>query len=90
MVFDETIQRAADVLPALMGGAEGIRLQHEAVSDEWLNEVHLNMIQLHLDADRIDLTRFSVDRLLTDGWQGSCTRSVQASRRRLPTSMPTR
>ena len=73
----ETIHRAADVLSALMGGAEGIRLQHEAVSDEWLNEVHLNMIQLHLDADRIDLTRFSVDRLLTDGWQGSCTRSVR-------------
>ena len=59
----ETIHRAADVLPALMGGAEGIRLQHEAVSDEWLNEVHLNMIHLHLDADRIDLTRFSVGSL---------------------------
>lgn len=73
----ETIHRAADVLSALMGGAEGIRLQHEAVSDEWLNEVHLNMIHLHLDADRIDLTRFPVDRLLTNGWQGSCTRSVR-------------
>jgi methylmalonyl-CoA mutase len=35
------------------------------------------MIHLHLDADRIDLTRFSVDRLLADGWQGSCTRSAR-------------
>ena len=73
----ETIHRAADIMPALMGGAEGIRLQHEAVSVEWLNEVHLNMIHLHLDADRIDLTRFSLDRLLTDGWRGSCTRRVR-------------
>ena len=73
----ETIHDAADVLPALMGGAEGIRLQHESASDEWLNEVHLNMIHLHLDADRIDLTRFPVNRMLSDGWKGSCTRSVK-------------
>jgi methylmalonyl-CoA mutase len=52
-------------------------LQHEAASEEWLNEVHLNMIHLHLNAECINLTRFPVDRLLADGWQGSCTHSLR-------------
>jgi len=73
----ETIDHAGDVLPALMGGAEGIRLQHEMASEEWLNEVHLNMIHLHLDADRIDLTRFSVNHMVAAGWRGSCARSAR-------------
>lgn len=73
----ETIEHAADALPALMGGTEGIRLQHQAASEDWLNEVHLNMIYLHLDADRIDLTRFSVNRMLAEGWRGSCSRSMK-------------
>lgn len=72
----ESIDRAADALTALMGGTEGIRLQREAASEEWLNQVHLNMIHLHLDADRIDLTRFSVNHMVTTGWQGSCSRRV--------------
>ena len=71
-------ESAAEVMPSLLGGAEGIRLQDESSTMQWLEEVHLEMIHLHLDADRVELGNFPVKRMLGGGWKGSCTRNVRS------------
>ena len=63
-------------MPALMGGAEGIRFQDERCTWDWLNGVHMEMIHLHLDADRVDLAGFPLKYMREAGWKGSCTRNL--------------
>ena len=58
-------------MPALMGGAEGIRFQDQRCAWEWLNSVHLEMIHLHPDADRVELAGFP-EANAQAGWKGSC------------------
>jgi methylmalonyl-CoA mutase len=72
----ESIQQTSDVMPALMGGAEGIRFRDERCTWEWLNGVHLEMIYLHLDADCIELAGFPFKQMREAGWKGSCTRNL--------------
>lgn len=69
----QTVAAQAEVLPALMGGSEGIRLAHSECDASWLEGVHLNMVHVHLDADRTALEGFSLQAMADAGWQGSCT-----------------
>ena len=73
----QSIARAEDVMPALLGGAEGIRFQYELCTWQWMSGVHLEMIHLHLDADWVRLAHFPIDLMLDNGWKGSCTLSVR-------------
>ncbi len=73
----ESIQHEEDLMPALLGGADGIRFQHEFCKWQWLSKVHLEMIYLDLDADQVHLAHFPFRKMIANGWKGSCTRSVR-------------
>lgn len=69
----QSMAAKTEVLPALMGGAEGIRLAHSNCDATWLEGVHLNMVHVHVDADRTPLNGFDLAALVAAGMQGSCT-----------------
>lgn len=72
----QTVVAQAEVLPALIGGAEGIRLAHPECDSSWLEGVHLNMVHLHINTDGTELNGFDFPALVAAGWKGSCTLRV--------------
>ena len=75
----QTVATRAEILSALMGGAEGIRLACPDCEATWLEGVHLNMVLVHLDADRSSMKGFDLRALAAAGWQGSCTMRVRGA-----------
>lgn len=69
----QSMAAKTEVLPALMGGAEGIRLAHSTCDPSWLEGVHLNMVHVYLDADATALHGFDLPALVAAGWKGNCT-----------------
>lgn len=65
-----------DVMTMLMGGAQGIRLNATGADATWLSGVHLEMVDVYMDADAVSLEAFDLQRLAELGWTGHCVKRI--------------
>ncbi|MFZ8835497.1 MAG: methylmalonyl-CoA mutase family protein [Flavobacteriales bacterium] len=73
----ETVSRAESVMPALLGGVEGLRLSEKNANESWLEGVHLEMIGLHLDFADEPANQWDFQGLMQRGWRGSCLMTLE-------------
>jgi hypothetical protein len=74
----QTPARPSDVVSMLMGGVQGIRLNAAGADEAWLSDVHLEMVDVYIDADAISLEGFDLQAMAKAGWTGHCARRIHA------------
>ena len=76
--LQQTLRSFDDVLPALLHGVTGLRMDCDGhrFDANGLEDVHLNMVQLHLDPVSLRGGEEEVRSLLNAGWQGSCAKNI--------------
>lgn len=67
---------AGEVVPMLMGGVQGIRFNAVQADASWLTGVHLDMVDVYIDADTVSLEGFDLQEMAQSGWTGHCTRRI--------------
>lgn len=74
----QTPTHPSDVVPMLMGGVQGIRLNAVVADVTWLTDVHLEMVDVFIDADAVSLDGFDLKTMAKAGWTGHCARRIHA------------
>ena len=76
--LQQSIKSHREIIPALMHGASGLRLDLESSGCDmnWLEGVHLDMVELHIDPVLFQNGALDVLSLLDSGWCGTCCLEV--------------
>ena len=76
--LQQTVVSSDELMPALMHGVSGLRLDSSAIGFQmnWLEGIHLDMVDLHIAPEILDARDGSIQVLLEAGWQGSCLYEV--------------
>ena len=79
--LQQTMASSDELMPALMHGVAGLRLESSANGFQmnWLEGIHLDMVDLHIAPEILDASEVSIQALLEAGWHGSCCYDVGGS-----------
>lgn len=67
----ERIERAEEVLPALLGGADSLMVNESTYHESLMNGVHLDMIELSIWRDEFAVSQADIVALRNRGWKGA-------------------
>ncbi len=71
-MLTQTLSHKSQVMPALMGGVEGLRFAEGSANDGWLEGVHLDMISVELNSEEVRNGAFAQGHWTSTEWQGAC------------------